>query len=66
MKRSITMKRRVAVTGMGIVCPIGNDLADVWESVKEGRCGIDKITKYDITGRKVTLAGEVKNLDIDK
>ncbi len=60
------MKRRVAVTGMGIVCPIGNDLADVWESVKEGRCGIDKITKYDITGRKVTLAGEVKNLDIEK
>lgn len=60
------MKRRVAVTGLGIVCPIGNTKEEVWESVKGARCGIAPITRYDTEGRKVTLAGEVKNLDFDQ
>ena len=53
--------RRVVVTGLGAVTPIGNNVADMWESVRAGKCGIDRITHYDTTGRKVTLAGEVKN-----
>ncbi len=60
------MSRRVVVTGLGIVCPIGNDKEEVWSSVVEGRCGIAPITHYDTSSQKVKLAGEVKNLDLDR
>lgn len=53
--------RRVVVTGLGAITPIGNNVTDMWKSVTEGVCGIAPITHYDITDRKVTLAGEVKN-----
>lgn len=53
--------RRVVVTGLGAITPIGNSVSQMWESVKAGKCGIDKITLFDTTDRKVTLAGEVKN-----
>lgn len=56
--------RRVVVTGLGAVTPIGNNVKDMWESVKAGKCGIAPITHYDTEGRKVTVAGEVKNLDV--
>lgn len=55
--------RRVVVTGLGAVTPIGNNVADMWESVKNSVCGIDTITHYDVTERKVKLAGEVKGFD---
>jgi len=57
------MKRRVVVTGMGAITPIGHNVKDTWENVKAGTCGIAPITLYDTTDRKVTLAGEVKNFD---
>lgn len=57
--------RRVVVTGVGAVTPIGNNVNDMWKSIENGECGIDKITHYDTTGRKVTLAGEVKNFDAE-
>lgn len=57
--------RRVVVTGMGAVTPIGNTLTDTWANVKKGVCGIAPITHYDTTDRKVTLAGEVKDLDVN-
>ena len=60
------MSRRVVVTGLGIVCPIGNDKEEVWSSVVEGRCGIAPITHYETSSQKVKLAGEVKNLDLDR
>lgn len=53
--------RRVVVTGLGAVTPVGNNVQDMWESVKAGKCGIDRITHYDTTDRKVCLAGEVKD-----
>lgn len=56
--------RRVVVTGLGAVTPIGNNVKDIWESVKAGKCGIAPITHYDTEGRKVTVAGEVKDLDV--
>ncbi len=59
------MKRRVVITGMGAVSPIGNNSNDMWESVKKGNCGIAPITHYDTTGQKVTLAGEIKDLQIE-
>jgi len=58
--------RRVVITGMGAVTPIGNTVKDMWDSVKVGKCGIAPITLYDTTDRKVTLAGEVKNLDFEE
>ena len=57
--------RRVVITGLGAVTPIGNTVPETWESVKAGKCGIAPITHYDITDRKVTVAGEVKNLDME-
>lgn len=58
-------KRRVVVTGLGTVCPVGNDVEAMWENIKNGVCGIDEITHFDTTDFKVKLAAEVKNLDIE-
>lgn len=60
------MKRRVVVTGMGAVTPLGNDLESFWNGVKEGKLGIDKITRFDTTDYKATLAAEVKDFDPSK
>lgn len=59
------MRRRVVITGMGTVNPIGNNLNDSWENVKKGVCGIGPITQIDVTNHAVKLAGEVKNLNLD-
>lgn len=56
-------KRRVVITGMGAVTPLGNTVAQSWDAVRAGTCGIGPITRYDATGRKVTLAAEVKDWD---
>ena len=56
-------KRRVVITGLGTVNPIGNNVADSWQAAKEGRCGIAPITAFDTTNFKVKLAGEVKDVD---
>lgn len=55
--------RRVVITGMGTVNPLGNNVPDTWEGVKAGKCGIAPITHFDTTDFKVKLAGEVKDLD---
>ena len=57
------MKRRVVITGMGIVCPVGNTVEEAWKNVKNGVCGIGPITKYDTSDRKVKLAGELKDFN---
>ena len=53
-------KRRVVVTGLGAVTPIGKNVADFWSGVKEGKVGIGPITKFDTTDYKVKNAAEVK------
>lgn len=58
--------RRVVITGMGIVCPIGNTLDETWKSVKANRCGVGEITAFDTSDYKVKLAAEVKDLDIEQ
>lgn len=58
--------RRVVITGIGAVTPIGNTAAEMWEGIREGRCGIDTITRYDASDRKVKLAAEVKNLPLEE
>lgn len=57
------MRRRVVVTGLGIISPIGNDIDTFWNNVKEGTVGIGEITKFDTTDYKVKLAAEVKDFD---
>ena len=54
------MERRVVITGLGAITPIGNNVEEFWKGIKEGRCGIDQITKFDTTNFKVKLAAEVK------
>lgn len=60
------MKRRVVITGMGVVSPIGNDVSNVWDSVKHNVCGIDDITHFDASEFRAKLAGEVKDLDMEQ
>ena len=57
-------RRRVVITGMGTVNPIGNTVEESWQAAKAGKCGIGPITRYDTSNQKVKLAGEVKDLDI--
>lgn len=59
------MKRRVVVTGMGLVSPLGNTVEQSFQAMIEGQNGIDFITLEDTTNWKVKLAGEVKNLDFE-
>ena len=55
------MERRVVVTGLGAITPIGNTAEEFWQGIKDGKCGIDEITYFDTTDFKVKLAAEVKN-----
>ena len=57
------MERRVVITGLGAITPIGNNVEDFWKGIKEGKCGIDEITHFDTTNYKVKLAAEVKGFN---
>lgn len=56
--------RRVVVTGLGIVSPLGNDLASSWDGIVNGRSGIGPITHFDASSFTTRIAGEVRNFDI--
>ena len=56
-------KRRVVVTGLGTVNPLGNTVAESWAAAKAGQCGIAPITQFDTAGFKCKLAAEVKGFD---
>ena len=55
------MERRVVITGMGAITPVGNDVETYWNGLKSGQNGIDEITAFDTTDFDVKLAAEVKN-----
>lgn len=57
------MKERVVVTGMGVITPVGNNVDDFWNSVKAGKTGFGKITAFDASNFKTSLAAEVKNFN---
>ncbi len=59
-------KRRVVVTGLGIVCPVGNSVLKAWGNILEGQSGIGTITRFDATPFASHIAGEVKDFDITK
>ncbi len=56
-------RRRVVITGMGTVNPLGHSVAETWQAVRDGVCGIGPITQYDSSAQKVHLAAEVKDFD---
>jgi 3-oxoacyl-[acyl-carrier-protein] synthase II len=57
-------KRKVVVTGIGIVCPVGNTVADAWANLSAGKSGITRITRFDPSNLPSQIAGEVKGFDI--
>ena len=56
-------KRRVVITGLGTVNPLGTSVSASWDAAKAGKCGIGPITQFDTTDFKCKLAGEVKDFD---
>ena len=59
-------KRRVVITGMGIVSPLGNDLASSWDGIVNGRSGIGPVTHFDASNLTTRIAGEVRDFDITR
>lgn len=59
-------KRRVVITGMGVVSPIGNTVSELWDNIKNNVSGITEISLFDTSNFKVKLAGEVKNLNMEE
>jgi len=62
---SLTSKRRVVITGLGCVSPVGNNIADTWAAILAGKSGIATITKFDATPFTTHFAGEVKGFNIE-
>ena len=58
-------RRRVVVTGLGCISPVGNTVAEAWANLLAGKSGIAAITRFDASGLNCHFAGEVKNFDID-
>ena len=58
--------RRVVITGIGAISCLGNSVKETWEALLAGRCGIDTITRFDMSEYRTRIAGEIKNFDITK
>lgn len=58
--------RRVVITGLGMISPIGKDVKENWESIKAGKCGIGLIESFDTSNLKVKVAAEIKDLDMEQ
>ena len=58
-----TELKRVVITGMGLVTPLGSDIDTFWQNIKSGKNAIDEITRFDTTDFRVKLAAEVKDFD---
>jgi 3-oxoacyl-[acyl-carrier-protein] synthase II len=58
------LKRRVVITGLGIVSPVGNDIATAWDNIVNGRGGIGRISRFDPSEMNSHIAGEVKDFDV--
>ena len=59
-------RRRVVITGLGIISPVGNTVEQAWQNILAGRSGIDRITRFDASSFPVQIAGEVKDFDVTK
>ncbi len=63
---SRTRQRRVVITGLGCISPVGNNVADMWSAVTAGKSGIGPITRFDASGFSTHFAGEVKNFQLEE
>ncbi len=63
MDGPVVQMRRVVITGMGAMTPVGNTVSELWENLKSGKSGIDRITRFDPTQYSTQIAGEIKNFD---
>jgi 3-oxoacyl-[acyl-carrier-protein] synthase II len=61
----LVSKRRVVVTGMGIISPVGNSIDSAWDAICNGRSGISLISEFDTEGFKTRVAGEIHNFDVE-
>jgi 3-oxoacyl-[acyl-carrier-protein] synthase II len=59
-------RRRVVVTGLGIVCPVGNSVKEAWSNIQAGKSGITRITRFDASPFASQIAGEVKGFDVSQ
>ena len=57
--------RRVVVTGLGMVCPLGNDVKPSWDNALAGKSGIGPITRFDTSASGCKIAGELKDFDLE-
>ncbi|MEQ1881043.1 MAG: beta-ketoacyl-ACP synthase II [Burkholderiales bacterium] len=57
-------KRRVVITGLGTVCPVGNSVKEAWSNIQAGKSGISRISRFDASAYASQIAGEVRNFDI--
>ena len=57
------MDRRVVITGVGVISPVGNNITDFWNNLVAGKCGIDTIKGYDVDSLPVKVAGQIKDFD---
>ncbi|HLF30517.1 MAG TPA: beta-ketoacyl-ACP synthase II [Xanthomonadales bacterium] len=58
--------RRIVITGMGLVCPLGNSVAASWEAVCQGRSGIGPVTEFDVSQLPTRFAGEIRDLELSR
>ena len=63
VRAPMSISRRVVITGMGVVSPIGSDLNAFWDSLVHGQSGIGRVTLFDVTGYDCQIGGEVKNFE---
>ena len=57
------MKKRVVITGLGAITPIGDSVGEFWENLKQGKSGVTKVTRFDASGLPTQIAAEVKNFN---
>jgi 3-oxoacyl-[acyl-carrier-protein] synthase II len=62
----VSSRRRVVITGLGLVCPVGNTVEESWANLLAGRSGIADITKFDASALSCRFAGEVKGFDVEQ
>jgi len=62
----LTMKKRVVVTGLGVISALGTDINEFWNAIKEGKCGISSVTKFDVSNMTTKVAAEIKDFDATK
>ena len=60
------MERRVVITGMGAITPIGNTVEEMWKGIEEKKCGINKITEFDTENYKTKVAAELKGYNVEE